>query len=134
MKHTIILRDVLVGDVYQTFVFVDEERLYEDGELTDNCLQEILNKLGVDAEVIHDNEKPFGKKHIVQLHGIWSDDELDLNVEVFVDDEKVSNNGFYTENCLEEIIAKLEIDAEVVYETETEITNYVIKRRNRNKN
>jgi hypothetical protein len=52
MKHKIVLEDWDTQEDFGVNVYVDGKKLFYDGSFTYNCLQEILNELGIDAEVI----------------------------------------------------------------------------------
>jgi len=51
MKHKIRLTRYYYFDEWGTVIEVDDKRLFNDGENTYNCLGEILEVLGVDADI-----------------------------------------------------------------------------------
>ena len=56
MKNKIKLVEFYNADISGTYVEVNGERLFYDAENTYNCLQEILEKLGLDADIEYFSE------------------------------------------------------------------------------
>jgi hypothetical protein len=66
MKHKIKLINWAYTDNYGVDIEIDGDRLFYDAEMTYNCIESILQKLGIDYEIEYVEEREE-KKRITRL-------------------------------------------------------------------
>lgn len=57
MKHKIKLTSWDYGDNYGVTVNIDGDNLFQDAEMTYNCIEPILQKLGIDYDIEYIEER-----------------------------------------------------------------------------
>jgi hypothetical protein len=77
MKHKIKLTNWAYGDNYGVTIEIDGDNLFQDAEMTYNCIEPILQKLDIDYEIEYIEEREECKivTKLMKLVPVESDNE-----------------------------------------------------------